>query len=79
MANADIVVGSGSALVLTSQLFSDRAIFFSHAKSTVGGDPHGVFLMSDSVDLRENGDVHDSIQRLRASLYGLKLRKLVES
>ena len=75
LANADVVVGSGSALVHAAALFSDRALFFSHIKATVGGDPLGVFLMADSIDLEASGRVVDSERRLRAALYGLKQRK----
>lgn len=76
MMQAHIVVGSGSSFVHAAHLFSNFPIFLNHEPKH--GFNHGLEMMTDSVDMNRNGQILDSLRRIRITFrnkfFGLSQR-----
>jgi hypothetical protein len=67
MAQADILIGSGSSLPTIAALVSSRPLYLAHVPKH--GFNHGMEMLADSADMEKNGTVLESVRRLRVRLH----------
>jgi hypothetical protein len=64
MLDADILIGTGSSFVTVAALYFRGGVYFNH-ESKVGFN-NGLEMFSDGIDVDANGNVLDSLRRVRA-------------
>jgi len=67
MMQADVLIGSGSALPQAAALFSGVPLYFNHVAKH--GYNYGAEMLADSVDMHPNGSVSESLRRLKVAIY----------
>jgi hypothetical protein len=67
MMQADVLIGSGSSLPQVAALLSGIPVFFNHEPKH--GYGHGMEATWDTVDMRSDGQVLDSLRRIRIMLF----------
>ena len=67
MLDADILIGSGSSFVTVAALYFRGGIYFNHEPKV--GFNHGLEVFSDGIDVDANGNVLDSLRRVRAKFH----------
>jgi hypothetical protein len=67
MMQADVLIGSGSSLPQVAALLSGIPLFFNHEPKH--GYWHGMEATWDTIDMRADGQVLDSLRRIRIMLF----------